>query len=371
LLVQLDNLALSYYNEALPLAKTPATISEAMEKLHVALAVDPKHVDTYIVLGKFHAQRGEYEEAIGFWRRALEFAPDGAAAREKIEKAIQKAEQLLQHQREEQAVAQQQKEEAKRAAQRRQQVITTAIAVSTLVLGIFVTSLTVFLRSRVSPEEAAPLVQQALQQHPALQEAQLRVSGRNHQIVIEGEVPSPLHKDLVMAVAQHSAARQSLDTSRLQVRPTHLAAKLQQALWALFTTLSSNLRDSLRRDLVDALATVQITVTPAGDNRLRLTGTVVKPEIKEIIEQVVVSLVDRDQADMSGIRVLEDHIVYVIQPGDHPEAIARRLCGSRQRLEAIRNFTKENAEVLKDPHHLRVGAVLRIPKRLLMTASRG
>ncbi|MCI0490205.1 MAG: BON domain-containing protein [Blastocatellia bacterium] len=370
LLARLNDLALDYYDEALPLARTEATIEEAMEKLQLALSIDPGHIDSQVVLGKLYAQRGDYEEAIRFWRRVLESVPDDSEAGQKARTGIAKAEELLQRQSKQKEQIERQGFLAERTALRRRRMFTAATAFSAFLLGVLVIAYPFILHPRLSAEDPALQVQRALQEHPTLSDAQLRVSARNNHIVIEGTVSSPLHKDLVTSVAQQSAARLLLDTSNLQVQLTDLAATLEQMLSALPGTLGSNVGAGNGKDLIDALATAQITVTPTTDDRLRLTGTAALPEVKKVIEQVAFDLAGRDRVDASGIQIVDDYIEYVVKENDSLERIARRLCGDSQRSEAIRRFSKENTEALKDSYRLRMGAVLKIPKRLLAKPTR-
>jgi len=73
--------ATEYYNNGLQYAKDREW-DKAIEFLNKAIAEDPKHVNSYNVLGKVHIQKGELNSARKCWRMALRIDPDNVTARQ-------------------------------------------------------------------------------------------------------------------------------------------------------------------------------------------------------------------------------------------------------------------------------------------------
>ena len=74
-------LAIEHYNNGLQCAKEKKW-DEAIELLEEAIAEDPKHVNSYNVLGKAYIQKGELDAARRCWRRALKIDPDNLTAKQ-------------------------------------------------------------------------------------------------------------------------------------------------------------------------------------------------------------------------------------------------------------------------------------------------
>jgi tetratricopeptide (TPR) repeat protein len=299
LLAAFDNQAPRHYSEALVLARDPATIDQAIEKLLLATGLDPQHVSSFVVLGKLYAQKEDFERAIAAFRRALELASASSEEREKARKGMDKAQQLLDRRKQEQEAA---RVQAARLARRRRIIGTGAVALGAWLIGIVVAS---FLLRRPPPP------------------------------------PPP---------------------------PSPVAAVLQGVLSALPSALAPHLGAGKGRDLVDALAAARINVVPAGNGQVQLQGTVSVPEVKQIVETIASAAAGPGAVRAGGIEVRDEYIVYTIRRGDCPERIARRLCGTRRRLEEIRAFSPENQQTLQ---RMSVGSVLKIPKRLLVDPDRG
>jgi tetratricopeptide (TPR) repeat protein len=102
LLAAFDNQAPRYYSEALVLARDPATIDQAIEKLLVATGLDPQHVASWVVLGKLYGQKEDFERAIAVFSRALGLASGSSEEREKARQGMNKAQQLLERRKQEQ-----------------------------------------------------------------------------------------------------------------------------------------------------------------------------------------------------------------------------------------------------------------------------
>ena len=150
--------------------------------------------------------------------------------------------------------------------------------------------------------------------------------------------------------------------------PSPVAAVLQRALSAMPSALAPHLRSGQGRDLVAALAAAHITVAPAGNGQVQLQGTVSGLEVKQIIEAIASAAAGPGAVQAGGIEVWDEYMVYTVKRGDCPERIARRLCGTRRRLEEIRAFSPENQQTLQ---RMSVGSTLKIPKRLLADPNRG
>lgn len=74
-------LAIEYYNNGLQHAKEKKW-DEALELFNKAIAEDPKHVNSYNVLGKVYIQKGELDAARRCWRMALRIDPDNVTAKQ-------------------------------------------------------------------------------------------------------------------------------------------------------------------------------------------------------------------------------------------------------------------------------------------------
>ena len=74
-------LAIEHYNNGLQYAKEEKW-DEALELLNKAIAEDPKHVNSYNILGKVYMHKGELDAARGCWRMALRIDPDNTTAKQ-------------------------------------------------------------------------------------------------------------------------------------------------------------------------------------------------------------------------------------------------------------------------------------------------
>jgi hypothetical protein len=146
------------------------------------------------------------------------------------------------------------------------------------------------------------------------------------------------------------------------------AEALQRALAALPAALGDHVRAGRGQDLMAALGTASLRVTPAGSGGLAAAGTIPVAELRPVIETIGAAVAAPGRLDAGAVRVADEYIEYVIRPGDCPETIARRLCGTRRRLDELRRFSAENAEALD---RMQIGGVLKIPKRLLRQESPG
>jgi nucleoid-associated protein YgaU len=107
----------------------------------------------------------------------------------------------------------------------------------------------------------------------------------------------------------------------------------------------------------------------AGDGaKVQLAGTVPMLETKALVAELAAGIAAPRQVDVSRVQIADPYITYTIREGDTPETIARRICGSGRRFAAIRDFSRQNAEVLD---RMQIGSVLRIPARLLSKKYQG
>src|ERR1700722_16914783 len=94
LLIDLDNLAARFYNDALALIRDGHE-SEALARLQAAIGIDQKHAPSWLVLGKLLAQRGEHREALTAFQKVGEtgFADPSDVA--KAARAVARIEEIL------------------------------------------------------------------------------------------------------------------------------------------------------------------------------------------------------------------------------------------------------------------------------------
>ena len=79
-------LVTKHYNNGLQYAKL-GKWDEAVESLGKAIAENPRHVNSYNVLGKVYIQKDEVKAARKCWQRVLRIDPDNATARQCLAKA--------------------------------------------------------------------------------------------------------------------------------------------------------------------------------------------------------------------------------------------------------------------------------------------
>ena len=78
--------AIENYNNGLQHAKD-GNWDEAIRFLSETIAEDPRHVNSYNVLGKVYAQKGEFRTARKCWRKVLRIDPDNTTARQCLAEA--------------------------------------------------------------------------------------------------------------------------------------------------------------------------------------------------------------------------------------------------------------------------------------------
>lgn len=88
-----DAQVLADFADALGVAQRGSLQGEPATLIARALAADPRHLKALVLAGKEAFERNRYDEATGFWQRALEVAPD-PAVRHSIETSIAEAQAL-------------------------------------------------------------------------------------------------------------------------------------------------------------------------------------------------------------------------------------------------------------------------------------
>ena len=76
-----NQLAIEHYNNGLQYVKEEKW-DEALEVLNKAITEDPKHVNSYNILGEVYNQKGDTDAARRCWRMALRIDPDNATAKQ-------------------------------------------------------------------------------------------------------------------------------------------------------------------------------------------------------------------------------------------------------------------------------------------------
>jgi len=368
LLAEFDNLAQSFYDQGVRLARSEADMETAIRFVVAALALEPEHAEALVVLGKLRAQQERYQEAVSAWQRALELAPEGSLAREKARAAIAKAETLLADQRAataDRTDAAPSEATGGRGARRGQRVVSGVAIAAMLAAGIIAGAFWSRPAAPVPVSTAVRALREAVGAHPALKGERVEVAARGDRIAVTGQVSEPLQRDLVEALARRPAGSARADVSGLRVRPEKAAKALTELLAFLCRGKQGGAEGEARAELLAALADGGVTVDCTDDGRLRIAGSVPTPEARAFVVKAASNLVPPDLVDSSALAVMDEYIEYTVQPGDCPFVIAQRLCGDGRRAAAIREFCAQNAAALQDPRHLRPDTVLRIPKRLL------
>jgi tetratricopeptide (TPR) repeat protein len=354
----LDHLALRFFNEALSLAKDGANTEASISKLHASIAIDPKYAPSWVVLGKLHAQRGEYQDALQALRQALENGSE-AATQGKATKAVARIEEILGLQRDKDEAARVATLKAEKSAVQRRRLTTAGLIAGISIATALATAVVV--RLPPSPERAARAVRIALESSPAIRGRRLSVAPANGALALAGEVTGTEERELAETIARHASSGLKIDTAGLRVTDAHIAGEIRRLMATLPQTLRSHV-PGVGMDILDAMDHAQIAVLGDSGDKVRLSGTVPMLEVKPLIRELVAGIAGSRPIDDSGVQVADAYIQYVIRAGDAPESIARTVCGSGRRLEAIRNFSPENAETLS---RMQIGSVLRIPERLL------
>ena len=363
LLIDLENLAARFYNEALVLVRSGHEF-EASGRLQAAIGIDKKHTPSWVVLGKLLAQRGEHQEALTAFQKVSEMDVADPSHVAKAARAIARIQEILALKRLNEERALLDEREREQGFRRRDRRITAAVASAAAVCAAILTVFAISLPP--SPVSGAAAVRLAFEQSLAVRELHLTAREAGDTVAIAGEVPGVGPRELAESLARNALRGRRLDASGLLVSDTRIARELNEVLAALPGILGARV-SSASRDLLDGIAASRIKIVRGSGDCAYLAGTAPNLEAKTLITALAAGLAGARPIDNSGIRIDDSYIVYVVRSGDAPESIARRLCGSARRLDAIRTFSRENTETLA---LMKVGSVLRIPKRLLTLHSR-
>lgn len=276
-LMRLQLAAHVLYNEGLRLAKS-GNLDGAILKLREAVSAAPDEPSAYVVLGKLHAQKGDWAEARQWWEKTLERWPDEGEARRGL--AALDAKETA-------ARAQAQAESGRR--QRRRQI---GLALSFGIGGLLVAFVAVALGAFRSPPAATPAA-------------------------------SPT----VVATSTRPPPTATLAPSPTPVPPT--ASPTAQPLPTPVPTpdIATPLLAAIQSD--SELAGLSIRVRQAG-RAVWLEGDVPSVAVKYQLEALAKSVPGVELVDVSGLRV-----VYTVQPGDTLWQIAGAMYGRAPLWAAI------------------------------------
>lgn len=90
-IVQISPVALTEYAEALARSSGQGFTKEAVRQLERALLLDPQEPFALTLAGTAAFQRGDHQEAIGYWQTVLELLPPGSEAAQAIADGIETA----------------------------------------------------------------------------------------------------------------------------------------------------------------------------------------------------------------------------------------------------------------------------------------
>lgn len=183
-------------------------LDEAGEKLSTAASLNPDSADIQWKLAELFSSQGLYQSAFGRYAQALNLAPERTDIREAHEA-------LIQRQREKERATEQ---DANRRVSQRKRL--RYIPIGAFLLGIVAIMATQSTVRWIRPRpDWAGIVQQRLSANAAIRSLNLKVSARNGRVLVAGEVPSELHRQLVNELTQRDVAA-SVDTNLLLVTPS-------------------------------------------------------------------------------------------------------------------------------------------------------
>ena len=327
----LEALPQVYYNQALELARA-GSLPAARDKLLAVLTLDPEMVTAHVVLGKVYGQICQYHQAIACWETALELDPGNAAAKAGIAKARELQTQL-----------------DRRHTYRHG--LRVGLAAMLFVVGVVSLQTYREVSSRLASPPPLPVtsVRTALENTPALHEAEVEVLARGDGIQIVGSVDTDEQRQLVKAVAESEAGGTPVDISAVTVR--HAAPLAESFTHLLELEENQDLRS--------------IKVTQQGDV-LRLSGTVPSDSDvhrAEALARALVGVRAVDTSELSSMGMID----YVVQDGDTLWDLAVRFYGDGAEWPRI---VESTPHLSSDYRKLESGIHLRIPPPPAGTAPR-
>jgi nucleoid-associated protein YgaU len=323
-----EHLSVVHYNDGLHLASA-GRVDEAVERLTASLSFDPGCVDALVVLGKLSAQRGRFDDAIGYWRRALALDAENTAALEGIRLATELRTQ-----------AQTRAQRAARAARAR--AIATPVVATTVALalagGLW------FLRPAQAPAATPPVpppasvatavpllttpplvpaIQSALQSDPTLTGRELNVGQSGDVAYLSGSVASPDELARAAILVRGVAGVSAVDTTDVRVVPPALADQVTRALHDEPT-----------------LAAATLDVQQVGPG-VRLRGTVPTDALRRRAEALARAVPGVYLVDSSEVEVVAAPAEYVVAPGDTLVSIAQRVYGEASRWPSLYDANRD------------------------------
>ncbi len=197
-LANLDLLLPQLYQHALDQIRQ-GEHTQAMKTLETVVALQPEHLDAWVVLGKLAAQKGNYERAQDCWERALALQPDEPRAQAGLQQ-IQTIRQDI---------------------RRRQELRLRRIRWLGAVAGLVVLGLAILVTSLIAGRRAAPVsVAGAIQEQPRLEALGIQVEQNKNQVVMQGQVPGETEREWAISLAKSLAPDATVDAVGLQVIPS-------------------------------------------------------------------------------------------------------------------------------------------------------
>jgi nucleoid-associated protein YgaU len=375
-------------------------------QLHAALAYDPTHVDTLMVLGKLRARQGDYVAAIEWWEQAVAHAPDHTKARASIRKA----------------------RELQQRARRRTVLRRTLPSLAVIVAAIFgavlfspllgsnrpqaaqIAQPTAALASP-APTQPVPLlnqVEQSLRRDAELASLNLIARQEGSTVYLSGAVPRTELKaraellvkgiagvgavdssdlaiappDLVKVVEQHLASSPQLAGTLISVEQNGNAVRLHGTVTSAGAKeLAERLAGEVAgvalvdsRELVVGAPSLAAAVKQALQADARMTGLLIEVEqvgqgirlrgrvpnldTKKAVVLVTLGVPGVELVDADGVRVEPEFVEYIVQRGDSLTTIAQKFYGDATKWPLIYDA---NRDVILRPSLLNIGTRVVIP----------
>jgi len=230
-LLRLTELPTAYYIEGVKFAEQ-GDLSKAIERLMTAASLNSDSASTYVALGRVYTQKGSYDEAIAYYKKALDIDPENKDSRRGKKEA-------------------EKKKKASREIETkniRHTAILKKIAIGIPVIAFFIGLLILpitrtFLKEKpkVDYNAIANQVKEKIFNYSEIASLNVKVTHNNERIFISGAVPTELHKDLIKAMAKNIAGERSVSIQNLSVIPPQKGVKKEAGF--LYTIRSG---DTLR-----------------------------------------------------------------------------------------------------------------------------
>ncbi|MCU7805439.1 MAG: tetratricopeptide repeat protein [Candidatus Thiodiazotropha sp. (ex Lucinoma borealis)] len=281
------------------------------------------------LLGRIHAQQGDYEHAISEWNEALKSSPDDAAIIGRLQKA-----RMLEQQ-------------GHIIHSRRWKGISGGL----LLITIAAVSLSVYLANKMGSVEDAYLVlkQQVEQHESADMSGDLNVAGSVDEINKKREYSSAEESGGADWLRAATARQQRIVAEVEEIRReiNGLGAVLQASV-----TVTVDVGRQILR--LQGLTGSRLHVA-LEEEHLRISGSVPTEYLKVLIEEAVKEVEHIESVDASGLEVTYE---YRVRPNETLGGIAERLYGDSRAWTHIYHENKSN---IKDPDRILPDLVIRTP----------